>query len=179
MPTWLALSGALLIFWTVFWFIIYKFQLWTISFPLSKSTVLKAMVTIIIPVSWLTTTLIFGVFLAILKEETFFELFTLVFFPLILLILILLVLYLENIKYHKIRKNEQNELNEIKNNIILWLNQFSFLTQKNYDLQIFISKNKPVGKIIIHDVSNEEASRLKESKNQLPSTVSLLIFERK
>ncbi|MBT2696534.1 hypothetical protein J7E79_03715 [Bacillus sp. ISL-40] len=176
MPTWTIVLGTLLIFWTVFWIYIYNNRIWLISFPFSSSNAHKVLFTLLIPVSWFVSTLFMGIILFFASDLSAIDISALLIFPFIMLVVIIM----GNIIPNRNRLKEQKELQrltfEVRSKCLNWTKQFYFLSDKNVDLQVFVSKGNPVGKIIIHGVSHEEASILKQNKNKLPETVSILIL---
>jgi Ca2+/Na+ antiporter len=71
-------------------------------------------------------------------------------------------------------KKEEKIKNELHQTIQKWIESFSFLTSKKCNIQVYLSKGKPVGKVFIDNITNEQYYELKAQEEQLSTNVHIL-----
>jgi hypothetical protein len=178
MPTWFGIHGILLVIWIIIWGSLYYLKLWRLSFPFKKMTSIKIILSLFLPISWFSSSILIGIFLTLVKQLTFLDRVFLLFIPLIFLFVMIIHYSISSYQYNKSENQLQSNLINFKENCQKWITQFPFISEDKYDLQVFISKDILVGRMIIYELSCSEEKVLKEKTNELPKEVTLL-FSRK
>lgn len=178
MPTWLWIHGIIIIIWVIFWGAIYYFKFWTLSFPFKKMTSIKIIFSLYLPLSWLLSSLLIGVIIVIVRQQSVLDNIFLILFPLIALVL---MSFYYGISYFLFRKSEnqlQTNIRNFRDTCQKWILQFPFIDESKYDLQVFVSKDRPVGRMVIYELTFCEEKALKAETDKLPIGLTLL-FSRK
>jgi hypothetical protein len=178
MPMWLLVHGILIVFWGSIWFSVYYLRLWTLSTPFTKETSLKIVIFHFLPLSWLSSSFIVGTILYNITRLEKVDIILLLFFPFCSVIFYFINFWFNNSTHQQREEYIQKSIKSFKENCQNWVNQFPFISEENYDLQVFISKDKPVGRMIVYELTNIEESALKEHKEELPSGVTLLFSKK-
>ncbi|MDW7614891.1 hypothetical protein SC499_09140 [Peribacillus simplex] len=178
MPTWFWIHGILLVIWIVIWGAIYYLQLWRLSFPFEKMTSFKIVLSLFLPFSWLSSSFLIGIIYSLIGDFVFLDKVLVIFIPLIILIVMFIYYFINSSIYHKNENQIQTSIKNLKENCQKWILQFPFISEEQYDLQIFISKDRPVGRMIIYELTCNEERVLKEQTGDLPKEVTLLFVKK-
>lgn len=175
MPTWLWIHGIILVIYIIFWGLLYYLKLWRLSFPFNKMTSIKVILSLFLPFSWLLSSLVIGLFLLLSKQLSKLDKMLLIYFPLVSLLALFVNYYINSLKYNNSEKQIQKNINLLRDTCHNWVLQFPFLDENKYDLQVFISKNKPVGRMVLYELTCSEEKIINQHKDKLPQEVTLLI----
>lgn len=178
MPVWLLVHGILIVIWGSFWISVYYLRLWVISFPFNKMTSLKIAMFLFLPLTWLCSSLSIGLVLFSFNVISYVDKIALIIIPLILILLILIFFWFSNSSHQQREAYLQKSVKNFKDNCQNWIKQFPFINEDKYDLQVFLSKDRPVGRMIIYELNYKEEVELKEHKEELPNGVTLLFLKK-
>lgn len=178
MPMWILVHGILLVIWSSIWLSVYYFRLWTLSAPFNKVTSLRIIFLHLIPLSWLLSSFFVGLLLFIIDTLEQADIVLSVFVPLGILLIYYIYFWFNNSTKQQREEYIQNNIKNFKDNCQNWIKQFPFINEDKYDLQVFISKDKPVGRMIVYELTHKEENELREQKAELPSGVTLLFLKK-
>lgn len=179
MPSWMLIHGILLVLWSCVYFSVYYAKSWTLSAPFNRTTSMKIVFILLLPLSWLISSVFLGITLFLLGQLKSTDIIFLVIIPLVLLLIYGFYLWLSNQSYTKQDEILRKKLVTFKENCQEWTKQFSFINEDNIDLEIFISKDKPVGRMIIYDLDSLEESILKKQLDKIPSGLTIMFSKKK
>ncbi|MBA4533887.1 MULTISPECIES: hypothetical protein [Brevibacillus] len=132
---------------------------------------------VVVPVAWALASLLYGLFyITAMMSESVTALVCLIVLPVLFLLSTALYLW---IKEKKRRIQLQNELalkSGTKEKCLKWIKQFSFVDESNSDLQIYISKGRPTGRLTIQSLTTEQIYEIESRSNELPMGVKLLLI---
>jgi hypothetical protein len=178
LPNWLVTEGAIFIFWLIFAVVVYAVRGWQIGFPFSKVDA-RRIIAKLVAMAWVITTLIFGVvyFVVWFPNTRFIEAFcALIVIPLLVLISLAISAWYTYRRVEQQRQQDRNLVSQTKAQCNAWVDQFSFLGERNVELHISTSNGVPAGRIFIHAVTSEQATKLRSHASSLPDGVTLSII---
>jgi hypothetical protein len=178
MPSWLIIHSSLIIAWLLFWLLTYYFKLWRIGFPFNKSIAFRSLVEYLIPICWLTSSVLIGSVMYFLFELTLISILTLIVIPFIVLLGIFVTTLKKQSDFNKKEMKIEHELGKANSDILNWTKQFPFIKEENFDIQLFISNNKPIGKMYLYEINAKEKDILRKKMKELPSGVKLYFIKK-
>jgi hypothetical protein len=173
MPTWLIIHSSIFVVWLLFWLLAYYFKLWRIGFPFNKSIAFRSVLLYLIPLCWLASSVLIGSILNLLLEFTSLTIFIVIVFPLIILLGYSTYFFMSRNNFLKREKKIVHELGKANNDILNWVKQFPFIKDENFDIQLFISNNKPIGKMYLYEINSNEKDIIKRKMKELPKGIKL------
>lgn len=179
MPIWMLVLGILFIFWIGVYLSVYYIKAWTLGAPFSKKTSLKIVFLYYLPLSWLLSSFLFGVILFFIGKLKSIDVLLLIVGPVIITLCFIGYLWFSNHSYKAHEKELQKKLKSYSKASKIWLQEFSFINKENIDLQIYISKENPVGRLIIYGLTPNQQSIVKGKKDSLPPGITLLFAKKK
>lgn len=179
MPNWMLIHGTLLVIWVIVYIFVYYMRVWSISVPFSRKTSMKVIFICLLPLSWLVSSVTLGITLYFFGSLISSDIVFLVILPIVFLLIYGFYFWLSNLSYIKHQKQIHKSLEYFRNSCKEWTNQYSFINDSNFDLEIYISKGKPVGRIIIFGLNLEEETILKNQQEKAPLGLSIMFAKKK
>jgi hypothetical protein len=179
MTKWLVLQLILLVGWSVAIFYLYQRKLWKARFPFNANQVFKALFLIVLPICWQGSSLVLGLGLLVTNASAVISpsfLFLLIILPIISLTLTAIWLILRYRSELIENSNHQNAIMQKVSECKQWIQKFEFINNQMIDVKIYISNGKPVGKLIVHDVTKDQAKLITEDKQGPPKDVYLEVI---
>jgi len=83
------------------------------------------------------------------------------------------ILYFVIMSIRRKRKTKKEDAvkKAFEQNIHRWIETFGFLTKEQCNIQVYLANDKPVGKVFINNVNNNQYFELKANENKLSSSV--------
>lgn len=178
MPFWILIHGILFTTWALFWLVLYNRNLWTLSTLFSKEISFKIVVFHLFPLTWLSSSIILGIIKFITRPEYSTDFYMLIVVPLIIILVIIFDHLAANIKTKQNDNKLKDNMQRFKEHCQNWILQFPFINENQYELEVFISKERPVGRMIVYELTETEASLLKKHEEELPCGLKLLFFNK-
>jgi hypothetical protein len=73
---------------------------------------------------------------------------------------------------HKRKTKKEEAIKQaFQQDIQYWMDSFEFLTKEQCNIQVYLANEKPVGKVFINNVTNNQYFDLKANENKLSSSV--------
>lgn len=69
-----------------------------------------------------------------------------------------------------------NSVNRKINECKQWLRNFDFLEDKQVEIQVYLRKNSPVGRLVIQNVSTVQKQRIENMMENLPEGIKLWVI---
>lgn len=179
MPIWILIHGILLVIWLSVYLTSYYTKLWTLSTPFSKTTSMKIVFIYFLPFSWLISSIIVGMLFYLFNILENIDFVFLVILPFTVLLFFISYLIVSNKLYIKHRKKSYENLEDFRRRCDEWVAQYPFLNLNNIDLEIYTSKGKPVGRMIISGLDSEKETVLKTSRHNAPVGLTIKFSKKK
>jgi hypothetical protein len=179
MPNWMLIHGILLVIWGFVFLFIYNVKSWTLSAPFNRITSLKIVFYYLLPLSWLVSSIFLGIVLYYSGRLKSTDILFLILLPFVVLMIYGFYQWFSNQSYIKHKKQIQISLSDFKDSCKEWTKQFSFIKDENIDLEIYISKGKPVGRMIIFGLDSEEETTLKKQQENIPPGLTIMVSKKK
>ncbi|MEF3355818.1 hypothetical protein PV403_22050 [Paenibacillus sp. GYB006] len=175
-PNWILIQIGLLILWIILPLVYYFTNGWRTGFPFKKEQVLKLLFFRVVPIGWMSCTLISGIIYFFITTKNIIDLLPIVFMivlPLIVLTSILYRTWRQDKQTDEIKRVELLQIKEKRDGCLNWIHQFTFIDDESMELKIYMSRGTPVGKLTVYNVTQDQESILLSNKGQLPLDVHL------
>lgn len=179
MPVWAVIQIGLLVIWLFFAFMFYYYKGWQTGFPIKRDQIINLIFLRIVPILWMSSSLILGVVYVLFKTNSLGDLIQIcstIVIPIIVLFFIFYNVRKLDRKKYEAEKRELQEIKEKRDNSIKWVNQFQFITKENFDLKVYISKGRPAGMLTIYNMNEEQRNVLNQNRAKLPEGIYLDIL---
>jgi hypothetical protein len=172
MPLWLIVQLGMLITWYLVAFLFISIKGWRIGFPLSTNLFSSLIYKRIVPIAWLVSCFVYGIghlLINLRSSELFLPLIFLNVVPLIFIGIVAGMM----IKNGVDKKNEEKMLSDKYNELYLWTKKFNFIRKDMIEVNIYISKGKPVGRAHFNNLTPSQIEEIKLNTNDLPAGIYL------
>ncbi|ODB61656.1 hypothetical protein [Paenibacillus polymyxa] len=176
MPIWLVLQLGLLAIWIVLAFLYYYSKGWRVGLPFQKDQVFKLLFSKIVPIVWMGSSLILGVIYILFNTQQMSDTLQIVFMVMVPIASLFFIFYrawLHDKKAEEVKKTENKIIKEQSEKTIKWVHQFDFVKEDKIELMVYISRDKPVGKLTVYDLTGDQQEILNQNKQNLPTDVYL------
>jgi hypothetical protein len=178
MPNWLWLQIALLLIWLIIALFSYYGGLWTASGPVGRRKTLQFLMLKLLPLAWLTSSLMIGLYLVIKNYQfTKISFFMTIILPVVSLFMIICSLAYENSKLKKKQQENEKKMEIKKDECEKWVSSISFITPQDVTLKLYLSNDNATGRIIVTNVTDEQSELIKEKyMDSLPKGIYLEVI---
>ncbi len=178
MPIWLIIQLALLLLCIIVASLLYRFKFWKVNSLIQPKDVLKFLFCIIVPLTWMILSIIFGfiyIILVVVDHQSLSPILFLLIIPITLVLAFFSYVFLGQKALKYLRDKEIKDLKKTELNCKHWLQQFSFLEDESVHLNLYISDGKSVGRMIIENVTERQKNIIEAQNNELPEGVYLQV----
>ncbi|MEK3744693.1 hypothetical protein NST23_18595 [Brevibacillus sp. FSL K6-0770] len=130
----------------------------------------------IVPIIWLASSLVYGIyyFLSMYTKETFIApLICLIIIPATTLILLGITVFHRERKRRLTYEQQLELIGKVKHSCEIWSSQFDFILEENMNLEVYISKGKPTGRMTVKNLDEEQILILDKHREELPEGIFL------
>ncbi|AIF68205.1 hypothetical protein GZ22_17255 [Terribacillus saccharophilus] len=174
MPNWMLIHGILLVILGCLYFFVYYNKSWTLSAPFNKKTSMKILFLYLLPLCWLLSSVLLGItfyYFGLLKSV---DVIFLVILPILTIIISGVYYWLSNKSYIKQQEQTYKDIDNFKKVSMKWIKQFSFVNDNNIDLEVYISKGTPKGRMIIYDLTTSEENLILKQHENIPLGLTIM-----
>jgi hypothetical protein len=179
MPNWMLIHGILLVIWGCVFLFVYYVKSWTLSAPFNRITSMKIVFYYLLPLSWLASSIFLGIILYYSGRLKNTDILFLILLPFVVLMIYGFYQWFSNQSYNKHKEQIHKSLGDFKDSCNEWTKQFSFIKDENIDLEIYISKGKPVGRMIVFGLDSENETILKKQQENVPPGLTIMVSKKK
>ncbi|QDH21225.1 hypothetical protein [Saccharibacillus brassicae] len=153
---------------------------WKASFPFKNTDIFKLLYTLVFPMLWGSSSVICGfIYLFLSKNFNSLDFLFLFGFPTILMTFTFWKFRKNNKHIEEIKREEDTKVRDKSKKTEDWVHQFSFVEEQDFNIKTYISKGRPISRLFIYNVNNEQQKELKNNEDLLPDGVYLEIFMKK
>lgn len=155
---------------------IYHSKMWKGGFPFGNLQILKVLGLIFVPALWMILILFIGLLLFVLGEvqsNAAMVFIAYIGIPIVFLVSIIVFFIVHQVINNKNEKKMKQDIEKKVEQCREWVEKFPFINNEMIEVKIYISNGKPVGRLIIQNISLEQVSSLDKSKSLLPEGIYL------
>ncbi|MEF7556202.1 hypothetical protein [Bacillus thuringiensis] len=177
MATWLTIQITIGVVLFLFWSVVALSRAWGIGFLVNKKDIFKLMYGFFYPVSYFIVLIVIEGIIILKRGWSSFG-----YMQLLLPSILFIIIFVELCLYKKQKKDSEKKAQDIstkKEECLNWFRKFSFANDEQIQIQLYETKQRIVGKVIVKNVTDNEEKELRAYEELLPQDISLLILKKK